>query len=277
MADHTSVGYMLAEEYTKRYSTSFSLSSRLFSSAIRPHIYAIYGLVRMADEIVDTFAGTTQQKAKLLNELQGSVHDGIAAGYNTNPMLHAFIATAIEYNIDRTLIDPFFESMRMDLTPFVATQKLYEKYIFGSAEVIGLMCLKVFVAGDRERYHELQSGAQALGSAYQKVNFLRDMASDYAERGRMYFPGVAYNSMSEADKNDIVNDIRTDFTLAEKAIPELPRSARIAVRSSYLIYSKLLHKLSRQSVEDIKSERIRVPALHKMACLIKASVKELRA
>lgn len=276
MDQHTAIGYILAKDYTTHYSTSFGLSTKLCSKTIRPHIFAIYAMVRMADEIVDTFDGSTREKAALLNEFQASLDNGLATGYSPNPMLQAFIQTAQQFTIDHSLIDPFFASMRMDLEPFPATPKLYETYIFGSAEVIGLMCLKVFVNGDRAEYHELRSGAQALGSAYQKVNFLRDIASDYTDRGRMYFPGVTYDTMSEADKEAIVADIDNDFEIAKVAIPKLPSGTRLAVQSSYEIYHKLLGQLRTKSLDDIKAQRVRVPNYQKFICVLKATAKGVR-
>lgn len=277
MDQHAEIGYTLAKDYTTHYSTSFGLSTKLCSKAIRPHIFAIYAMVRMADEIVDTFDGSTKEKATLLNEFQASLDSSLATGYSPNPMLQAFIQTAQQFTIDHSLIDPFFASMRMDLAPFTATPKAYETYIFGSAEVVGLMCLKVFVASDRAQYHELRSGAQALGSAYQKVNFLRDIASDYTDRGRMYFPGVTYDTMTEADKATIISDIENDFAIAKVAIPELPSGARLAVQSSYELYLKLLQQLRTKSVEEIKSERVRVPNHQKLFCVLKAALIGKRA
>ncbi|MFZ1484372.1 MAG: phytoene/squalene synthase family protein [Candidatus Saccharimonadales bacterium] len=277
MDRHTAIGYKLTKDYTTHYSTSFGLSTKLCSNAIRPHIFAIYAMVRMADEIVDTFDGSAKEKAMLLDEFQASLDNGLATGYSPNPMLQAFIQTAQRFTIDHSLIDPFFDSMRMDLEPFTATPKLYERYIFGSAEVIGLMCLKVFVNGDRAEYHELRSGAQALGSAYQKVNFLRDISSDYNDRGRMYFPAVQYDAMSEVDKAVILTDIENDFEIAKVAIPKLPSGARLAVQSSYEIYLRLLQQLRTKSVEEIKSERVRVPNPQKLLCVFKAVAKGKKA
>ena len=234
-------------------------------------------MVRMADEIVDTFDGSAREKEALLTEFQASIDKGLETGYSPNPMLHAFIRTAQQFTIDHSLIDPFFASMRMDLAPFTATPKAYETYIFGSAEVIGLMCLKVFVAGNREQYHELRSGAQALGSAYQKVNFLRDLTSDYIDRGRMYFPGVQYDTMHEDDKNTIITDIENDFSIAKTAIPKLPGGAQLAVQSSYEIYHKLLTQLRTTSIEDIKSERVRVPNYQKLLYIAVAATKGMRS
>jgi len=231
------------------------------------HIFAIYGLVRIADETVDTYTGS--DRGALLEALKTEVYAALLSNYSTNPVVHAFVNTAREYAIDARLIDPFFESMRMDLTPKKYTKKLYEQYIFGSAEVIGLMCLKVFTAGKPERYEELEAGAKALGAAYQKVNFLRDVAGDYREQGRFYFPGVTFASLKEADKKAIVQDIREDF---EKALPylrQLPPQAKKAVHLSYLYYSRLLTELERTPIASLKKKRVRLSGSKK--ALIAAS------
>ena len=263
---YNAVSLEISKLLTTRYSTSFSISSRLFSGGIRPHIYAVYGLVRVADEIVDTFTGS--DKEEQLNSLEAEAFAAIDRRYSTNPIVHAFARTAQQYDIDPTLIKPFFDSMRMDLHPQEYDDALYATYIHGSAEVVGLMCLKVFVGGDSELYAKLSPGAVALGSAYQKVNFLRDMTDDRARLGRTYFPGVQYETFSSADKNAIVDSITADFDAAAKTIPDLPSSSRIAVASSYVIYRKLLDKLKRASVKEIKSSRLRVSGFEKVVAIL---------
>lgn len=258
---YTSTAYQLARQLTERYSTSFSASSRLFTPPLRRHIYAIYGLVRIADEIVDTYKGT--DAAQHLDALERSTYDALHSSYSTNPLIHAFAATARAYGIDQALIAPFFESMRIDLSPQTYTPELYEQYIFGSAEVVGLMCLKVFVDGDDAAYRRLEPGAKALGSAYQKVNFLRDCASDFHELGRLYFPGVDFATFSEEQKKAIVADIRSDFAEARTAIQALPVSCKKAVTLSYTYYLALLDRLERTSVKDLTSRRIRVSNIQK--------------
>ncbi len=247
---------------TTRYSSSFTLSTQLFGKEIRPYIYAIYGLVRIADEIVDTYTGSDQESQ--LDALESEVYAAIDRRYSANPIVHAFARTAQEFAIDKTLIQPFFDSMRMDIHPQEYDDALYATYIHGSAEVVGLMCLKVFTAGDQEEYTKLAPGAIALGSAYQKVNFLRDITDDRARLGRTYFPGVKYESFSAADKRAIVESINADFDTAAKAIRQLPSSSRVAVATSYVIYRKLLDKLSLASIEAIKTERIRLPDYEKI-------------
>lgn len=262
--------YELAEKLTRRYSTSFSMSSRLFDRTMRKHIYAIYGLVRIADEIVDTYKGDDAQSR--LDELYMEVLRAIDTRYSTNPVVHAFADTASKFAIDKMLITPFFDSMGMDITFEDLDQEKYERYIYGSAEVVGLMCLKVFVGGDQKRYDALSPGARSLGAAYQKVNFLRDLRADHHELGRMYFPGVDYDMFDEQTKKRIIRDIQQDFSKAKLAIDELPTSARSAVRASYYYYTALLHKLQQASAQDIASRRIRVSTARKLLLLARAVV-----
>lgn len=267
---YTSVSYELSERLTKRYSTSFSLSSRLFDSCIRRHIYAIYGLVRIADEIVDAYRGS--DSLARLNNLEAEVARAMEAQYSANPIVHAYVQTARQFAIDSSLLEAFFESMRMDIDMQSFTKKQYDKYIYGSAEVIGLMCAKVFVQGEKESYESLQTGAMALGSAYQKVNFLRDMKSDYEERGRVYFPHVDFDSFSDTDKHAIEEDIEADFAVARQAIDDLPRVAKKAVQASYYYYYALFDDLKHADAETIKTRRLRISSARKIALLAKASV-----
>ena len=246
-----------AARLTQRYSTSFGLSIRLFTPELRPHIYAIYGLVRIADEIVDTYMGP--DSAELLDELQADVQRALSTGYSTNPIVHAFAATARQYDINDELIGPFFESMRMDLHPEAFTQESYERYIHGSAEVIGLMCLKVFVNKDQALYDSLRPGAQRLGAAYQKINFLRDIASDAEQRGRWYFPEGSFETFDDAQKTNIINDIEADVKAADEAVRRLPKNARRAVKLSIRYYHELLEKLHTVPAEQLLQRRVRVP------------------
>lgn len=260
--------YELSEVLTRRYSTSFSMSSRLFSRAVRPHIYAIYGMARIADEIVDTYKGGDQ--AEQLSAFQREVLLAIETGYSTNPIVMAFAVTAAKYKFPQAFIGDFFDSMRQDLTDTEYSQEAYERYIYGSAEVIGLMCLLVFVNGDRVLYDACRGGAQALGAAYQKINFLRDMRDDYQRLGRVYFPGVEFLEFSERDKAAIEEDIERDLAAAKASLKILPQTARRAVRVSYEYYSALFKKLRRASVEDIQSRRVRVSDFKKAVLLVKA-------
>lgn len=261
---YTDTSYELSRQLTQRYSTSFGMSSRLFSSSVRPHIYAIYGMVRLADEIVDTYRG--DDVAEILDTFEQTVYAACESGYSTNPIVHAFGQTAREYDITSELIAPFFESMRTDLTRRTYDQEGYERYIYGSAEVIGLMCLRVFCSP--QQYEVLKDGACALGSAYQKVNFLRDMAADYKELGRTYFPGaIRYETFDEADKAAIIADIEKDFTAANDALAQLPRSAKRAVLLSRRYYTSLLKRIKKTPAETLKTTRIRVPTTKKLALL----------
>lgn len=261
------VAYDTSRHLTLSYSTSFGISSRFFSSSVKPHIYAIYGLVRIADEIVDTYKGS--DAASLLDRLEHDTYAAIEAGYSTNPVIHAYAQTARRYGIGRPLIGPFFASMRMDLSPQTYSTDQYGAYIHGSAEVVGLMCLRVFCGGDDKRYGQLKAGAAALGSAYQKVNFLRDMAADYRELGRLYFPGVTFDSFDETAKKAIVDDIRRDFQKALPALRQLPPSSKKATMMSYVYYSELLRRLEAAPAARIKSQRIRVPSRRKLTLLFR--------
>ena len=266
---YTKNAYQLAELLTKNYSTSFSLSSRLFARTIQPHIYAIYAMVRIADEIVDTYA--ENDSAELLDAFEAEVLSELhkATPFSTNPIVHAFAHTAKQFGIDETLIKPFFASMRMDLTKTSFTETEYKTYIYGSAEVVGLMCLRVFVGGDAARYESLRSGAQKLGSAYQKVNFLRDIASDFAERERYYFPGGTFASFDDMIKQQIVSDIASDFAEASTSVNDLPDSAKKAVRMSVTYYKRLLSILEKTPSSELKTRRFRVPTVQKAGLLAK--------
>lgn len=267
MDQYTKTAYRLAEQLTKDYSTSFSLSSRLFSASIRPHIYAIYGLVRVADEIVDTYQGV--ESARLLDELERQTLELLSQPrpFSANPIVHAFVLTAQKFKIDAMLITPFFASMRMDLTMQAFTREQYDQYIYGSAEVIGLMCLRVFTEGDSKQYSTLQEGAQALGRAYQKVNFLRDIEADHTERQRWYFPNGTFADFDASKKQHIESEIETDFTTARQSLPSIPSGARKAVATSYAYYYELFEVLKKSSPDSLKTERQRVPNPRKLALM----------
>ncbi len=259
---YTNTSYELSKLLTLRYSTSFSSSSKLFARTIQPHIFAIYGLVRIADEIVDTYEGS--DKRAQLDALEQETYTAMKTGYSANPIVHAFALTAVQYDISAQLIAPFFESMRMDLTPQKYDKKTYETYIHGSAEVIGLMCLRVFVEGDSAQYDTLSTGAKALGSAYQKINFLRDIASDFNDRQRVYFPGVAFETFNDVTKEEILEDIRKDFRTAHSALLHLPITAQKAVKLSVSYYYELLKRLERTPSSILKKQRVRVPTARKI-------------
>ena len=267
---YTEVSYELSRRLTLKYSSSFGLASRLFARSTRIHIYAIYGMVRIADEIVDTYDG--HDKAELLESFERDVNAALLRGYSPNPIIQAFTATALHHDIGPDLIDPFFTSMKMDLTKTAFNNDEYATYIYGSAEVIGLMCLKIFCTGDTAAYEALVKGARTLGSAYQKVNFLRDFEADYQQRGRMYFPGVTYASWDERAKQHIVDDIEHEFTTARRSIAKLPRTARASVYLSYLYYRSLLNRLERMSSKQMLENRAHVPTLLKLGYLLYAPI-----
>ena len=256
---YNKTAYQTAAKLTKNYSTSFSASCKLFDKSIRDDIYAIYGLVRLADEIVDSYRQSAAPQ--ILNDLEDETYLAIKRGYSSNLIVHAFALTAKKYSIDSDLIQPFFDSMRLDIEGY--KPELYEKYIYGSAQVVGLMCLKVFVAGDEKAYKKLKPGAMALGSAYQKLNFLRDMKADYEDLDRIYFPEVSFDSFDDVQKRIIEKDLARDFSLAHKYIGRLPKTARAAVKLSYTYYLELFNTIKLASVADLKNERLRVSDVKK--------------
>ncbi len=258
---YNDVSFDVSKSVTEKYSTSFGSSTKLFPNNMRPYIYAIYGLVRIADEVVDTYRGKDVEI--IIETLEKDVYEAIKRGYSTNPVIQSFVITARGYGIDKKLIKPFFKSMKMDLSPTLYTPSLYDEYIYGSAEVVGLMCLKVFCDNDAALYARLEKGASALGAAYQKVNFLRDIAADYNELGRLYFPGTTFETFNEKAKEKIVKDIEKDFALAHKAIPKLPESSQKAVALSYAYYSELLKKIKKTPAETLKKKRIRINNVRK--------------
>jgi len=257
---------------TQRYSTSFSMATKLLGNSIRPHIYNIYGFVRFADEIVDTFHNFP--KEALLDRFENDLYQTLDEKISLNPILNSFQHTVHENNIDVDLIAAFLKSMRQDLSKQVyATREEYQEYIYGSADVVGLMCLKVFVKGNEQQYEELKPAAMALGSAFQKVNFLRDLNADFENLDRTYFPNVDLNSFQELEKMSIIKDIETDFENALKGIFKLPKEARFGVYTAYKYYYKLLVKLKRTPSKLIKNTRIRVPNYQKMGVLAQSYFK----
>lgn len=241
---------------TRKYSTSFSLGITMLGSDIRSAIYAIYGFVRLADEIVDTFHDF--DKEALLKEFRHDTKQAIERKISTNPIIHAFQHTVHKYAIDQQLVSDFLDSMEMDLADKTYDDSLYKQYIYGSAEVVGLMCLQVFCYGKDTPYSDLEASARSLGAAFQKVNFLRDMKDDYAERGRIYFPGIDFSRFSAAEKKQIEADIEADFAHALEGIKKLPASSRHGVYLAYRYYAKLFRKISIQEPEKIKEGRIRI-------------------
>ncbi len=256
---------------TNRYSTSFSLGIKLFDNKFKSAIYAIYGFVRFADEIVDTFHD--KPKAELLRKFRNDTYEAIEHKISLNPVLHAFQDVVHNYNIGRDIIDPFLDSMEMDLYFHTYEDSKYKEYIYGSAEVVGLMCLKVFCEGNQQQYDSLREPACKLGSAFQKINFLRDMKSDFDERGRVYFPGIDYTKFNDQQKRQIELDIKSDFDDAYKGIVRLPKGAKFGVYLAYVYYLKLYEKIKNSTVGLVKEERIRVNDGRKMYLLFSSVVK----
>lgn len=257
---------------TQSYSTSFSLATKMLDSSIRNHIYNIYGFVRFADEIVDTFHD--YPKEELLNRFEKDLNFSLEKKISLNPILNSFQLTVNKYNIDRKLISAFLKSMRWDLNKNIyKTDKEYKEYIYGSADVVGLMCLKVFVKGDDNLYFKLKPAAMSLGSAFQKVNFLRDLKKDYQELDRTYFPNVDFNHFDEETKTNIIKEIENDFNLALKGIFDLPIESRFGVYTAYKYYNKLLKKLKNIPSKKIQNARIRVPNYQKMGVFARSYLK----
>ncbi len=256
---------------TRRYSTSFSMGIRVFDKKYRSPIYAIYGFVRFADEIVDTFHDFP--KKELLDKFRKDTYEAIELGISLNPVLHSFQNVVNKYNIEKELIDAFLDSMEMDLNLNTYEDNLYQKYIYGSAEVVGLMCLRIFVNGDDQLYRHLYSSARSLGSAFQKINFLRDIKSDFDERGRVYFPGVDFRNFNLKDKLVIESDIKKDFDDALVGITQLPQGVRFGVYLAYKYYIKLFQKIKSASPSKVKEERIRVNDGRKVALIFSSAVR----
>ncbi len=257
---------------TKTYSTSFSLATKMLSKSIRQHIYNIYGFVRFADEIVDSFHD--YDKNLLFKDFSCDLEKSLKNKIHLNPILNSFQATYHKFNIDKDLVDSFMGSMEKDLhKKKYMTDQEYEDYIYGSADVVGLMCLKVFVNGDTEKYEELKSFAMRLGSAFQKVNFLRDLKDDFEVLNRTYFPNTDLNKLNEESKIKIINEIEEDFKEGLNGIKKLPIEAKFGVFMAYRYYSKLLKKLKKTPALDIKNTRIRVPNYKKIELLTRSYVK----
>ena len=257
---------------TNAYSTSFSMATKMLSDVIRQDIYNIYGFVRFADEIVDTFHD--YDKEKLFKNFEADLETALNDKISLNPILNSFQDTYHKYNIDKHLVDSFMDSMRLDLhKKDYLTEEEYRAYIYGSADVVGLMCLKVFVKGDNVKYDDLKDSAMSLGSAFQKVNFLRDLKADFEDLSRTYFPNTDLNELDETSKQTIINDIQQDFDKGLEGIKRLPLEARFGVFMAYRYYNKLLDKLKRTPALKIKSTRIRVPNYKKVELLTRSYVK----
>jgi len=266
------VSYDCSKTVTKTYSTSFSLATKMLSKSIRQDIYNIYGFVRFADEIVDSFHD--YNKENLFNKFEYDLELAIKNNISLNPILNSFQYTFHRYNIDKVQVEAFMNSMRMDLYKSkYLTEEEYKNYIYGSADVVGLMCLKVFVKGNEEKYNELKDTAMSLGSAFQKVNFLRDLKADHDDLNRTYFPNTDLANLNEQSKQDIINDIEKDFAKGLEGIKKLPMEAKFGVFMAYRYYRQLLKKLKRTPALDIKNARIRVPNYKKIELLTRSYVK----
>ncbi len=265
------VSQLCSRNTTERYSTSFSSAIRLLHQDLRQPIYNIYGLVRFADEIVDTFHD--YDKATLIKEFRQQTFEAIERGISINPILHSFQLTVNQYAIDPELIHAFFNSMEMDLERTQYNHKLYNDYIYGSAEVVGLMCLYVFVEGDKKLYEQLKPSARSLGAAFQKVNFLRDVKADYNQLDRTYFPNLDFSNFSQRQKQEIEEDIQKDFNDAYAGIMQLPAKARFGVYVAYKYYLSLFKKIKRLQPATIMHQRVRIPDYHKIMILLRAGVR----
>lgn len=265
----------ISKATTRTYSTSFSMGIYLLNKKFHDPIYGIYGFVRLADEIVDSFHDYDKQN--LLKEFVEETYRSIDRGISLNPILNTFQEVVNKYQIDHQLIDQFLKSMEMDLSEIAYDQRGFEEYILGSAEVVGLMCLYVFTEGDREMYASLKKPAMKLGSAFQKINFLRDIQADYLSLGRSYFPNLDFNKFSENDKRHIEADIRADFKDALEGIKRLPSSSKLGVYTAYVYYLSLFKKIRSVEPEQIMHARIRVPNWQKllltMRCCIFAQLR----
>lgn len=264
-------GFGCSKLITKKYSTSFSLAVKMLAPKIREDIYSIYAFVRLADEIVDSFHG--YEKENLLNQFERDYYKAYEDNISLNPILNSFQLTVKKNNITDDLIQAFLTSMKLDLNKNdYQTKAEYENYIYGSADVVGLMCLKVFVSGDEEKYENLKYAAMKLGSAFQKVNFLRDLKDDYEVLNRSYFPGIDLEKLDVSAKNEIINEIEEDFHEAYKGIKMLPFEAKFGVYTAFIYYKRLLKKLKKTPSEKIMNTRIRVSNPIKISLLARSFV-----
>ncbi len=262
------LAYKVSQAVTEKYSTSFSLGILALKPSIRPAIYAIYGYVRLADEIVDSFHG--YDKARLLQRFKTETWGAMEEGISLNPILQSFQQTVERFAIDKKLIEQFLHSMEMDLKQIDYNSDLYKEYIVGSAEVVGLMCLHVFVKGDKESFEDLKPYAMKLGSAFQKVNFLRDLKDDYHLLGRTYFPSIDMHIFNNRIKGEIEQEIEAEFKEALIGIKELPSSARFGVYLAYKYYLSLFRKIKDTPAEKILNQRVRIPNSQKLSLAMRS-------
>ncbi|HLS46022.1 MAG TPA: phytoene/squalene synthase family protein [Ornithinicoccus sp.] len=258
----------------KRYSTSFGWATRLLQEPVRTHVRSIYAMVRVADELVDDESQPWDraQRARLLDGLQQDIHQAAESGGSANLIVHAFTLTAVEHGIGPELVDPFFDSMRADLSVQLHDPASLVDYVYGSAEVVGLMCLRVFVHGDDHVYEELSPGARRLGAAFQKVNFLRDLQADQQVRGRTYFPGVDLSTFTDRERDQLLDDIDADLEAASAAILRLPASSRRAVHAAHGLFVELSSRLRATPAAEIAQGRVRVPDRVKAQILARSAL-----
>jgi phytoene/squalene synthetase len=277
---YTKVARESSSVVISQYSTSFGWATNLLPEPVRGKIKDIYALVRVADEIVDGSAAAANGAQKInirkqLDDLEGEVYAAMKVGFSTNLVVHAFALTANEAGITKAIIEPFFTSMRMDITKAKHTPKTFKDYVYGSAEVVGLMCLRAFIAGRESQYspaekEALDQGALALGAAFQKINFLRDLEADFRALGRSYFPGVTVETFNEEQKQFLVDDIAADLIVAANSIPLLPKDVRPAVSAAQFLFQELTTKVAATPAEVLISTRIRVSNPRKLALVAKA-------
>ena len=257
---------------TKKYSTSFSMAVKLLDSSIRQDVYNIYGFVRVADEIVDSFDGYPQED--VLNRFEEELWVSLKIGISANPVIHAFLNTIRKYDISIALVKAFMKSMRADISKKIYKNKEeIDEYIYGSAYVVGLMCLKIFVKGDQSRYRQLEASAIKLGSAFQKVNFLRDLRQDFEELDRTYFPNIDPRNFKDSDKEMIIEEIENDFKIAKEGVLKLPKESRLGVYLAYKYYSHLLKKIVHTPAKVLKEKRIRVSTPKKISILLQSYLR----
>lgn len=262
---YNKTSFSISRLITRSYSTSFSMSILLLGKKMRDPIYGVYGFVRLADEIVDTYSGNN--KRELLENFRQDTHEAIEKRVSLNPVLHAFQQVVHDYRIEIHLVDDFIHSMEMDLEMTKHDRRSYENYIYGSAEVVGLMCLKIFVNGNKEQYEKLKASARSLGAAFQKVNFLRDMKDDFVMRGRTYFPGVDFSRFDETALEKICADIEQDFANAYEGIIALPKESRLGVYTAYTYYLSLFGKIRKMNTRQIREARVRISDYSKITMI----------
>ena len=269
---YNKTSYAISKVVTKNYSTSFSLGIAAFSPQYRDAIYGIYGFVRIADEIVDTFHHVDQKQ--MMANFRKETEEALKTGLSTNPILQAFVHTVKQYNIDYHYIDAFLTSMEMDLTNSYYEPQQYKDYIYGSAEVVGLMCLQIFTGDDKKLFNELIEPARSLGSAFQKVNFLRDIKSDMEERDRIYLPGVNHAiKIDDVSKQNLEKEIEAEFHNALIGIKKLPAGVKLGVYSAYLYYIGLFKKIRRLKIKELMKQRVRVSNTTKLALLLRGLIE----